>query len=345
MRFNMRTLVSIQKIEELRSIDGADFIEKARILGWTCIVKKGEFKVGDLCVYHEIDSICPEHPVYSFLKKPRIKTMKMRGTISQGLALPVSILTQFKEDINLNSLEIDQDVTDILGVTKYELPEYYARKSTVTNPRPFFVPKTDETRLQSILGVLDEIEGVKCYATVKLDGTSASYSYKGGEFYVCSRGRLIPEEDSEGCHWWAIAKKYDLEKKLARTERRFYPLVIQGEICGPKIQSNKLGLDDFEFFLFDAMPADSQDYMGLASLKAVAHNFGLKMAPLLKTFVPTKENNTLESYLKLAEGKYEGTKNEREGIVIRPVKPMPSSMLKSQRLSFKVVSNRFLLKN
>ncbi|WP_337564108.1 hypothetical protein [Megasphaera sp.] len=65
----MRKLASIQKIISLTPIPNADRIELARVLGWKCVVKKGEFKVGDKCVYIEIDSIPPsDNPVFDFLK-------------------------------------------------------------------------------------------------------------------------------------------------------------------------------------------------------------------------------------------------------------------------------------
>ena len=81
----MRNLASIQKISKLEPIPNADTIEKATVLGWELVVKKGEFKEGDLCVYCEIDSVLPERPEFEFLrtKKFRIKTIKFKGQISQ----------------------------------------------------------------------------------------------------------------------------------------------------------------------------------------------------------------------------------------------------------------------
>lgn len=77
----MRTLASIQRIDALEPIAGADQIEKAKILGWELVVKKNEFKVGDLCIYCEIDSVLPEKPEFEFLRprKFRVKTIRLRG--------------------------------------------------------------------------------------------------------------------------------------------------------------------------------------------------------------------------------------------------------------------------
>jgi RNA ligase (TIGR02306 family) len=91
----MRKLASIQKIVDIRPIDGADKIEVAQVLGWEVVVaKKDEFKVGDLVIYIEIDSIVPDKSEFDFLRdrKFRVRTIKLRKQVSQGLILPLSIL-------------------------------------------------------------------------------------------------------------------------------------------------------------------------------------------------------------------------------------------------------------
>ena len=109
-----RKLAHIEIIEELREIPGADKIEVAKVLGWECVVKKGEFKKGDIVVYVEVDSIMPDKPEYEFLRdrKFRIRTIKLKGQVSQGLVLPCPSSLGFVGD----------DVTDILGITKYLSP-------------------------------------------------------------------------------------------------------------------------------------------------------------------------------------------------------------------------------
>src|SRR5437016_3921436 len=98
-----RKLASIQQVLEISPIENADAIELARINGWQCVVKKGEFRVGALGVFFEIDSIPPDTEVFRFLWTPketppepgtrpatfRIRTMRLRGCLSQGLLLPL----------------------------------------------------------------------------------------------------------------------------------------------------------------------------------------------------------------------------------------------------------------
>ena len=111
-----RKLAHIEKIEWKRPIDGADRIELVGVLGWQCIAKKDEFKVGDLCVYIEIDSVVDKtNPDFAFLEKRnyKIKTMKMKGVLSQGIVFPLSILPK-------NDWCIGDDVTSTLKITEIE---------------------------------------------------------------------------------------------------------------------------------------------------------------------------------------------------------------------------------
>src|SRR3989339_47632 len=124
----MRKLATIRLIEEVLPIEGADAIEKVRIGGWWVVARKNEFKPGDKCVYFEIDSLLPPLPQYAFLEKAgkkktlfegrdyegyRIKTIKLRGQISQGLALPVASFPGIPD-------ELGADVSEKIGVVKYE---------------------------------------------------------------------------------------------------------------------------------------------------------------------------------------------------------------------------------
>lgn len=114
----MRKLASIQLIEWIKPIEGKDRIVLAGVLGWQVIVRKDEFQVGDRCVFCEIDSVLPEKPEFEFLRPKgfRIKTMKMAGVLSQGIVFPLSILPPKKK----GEYELDEDVTEVIGVTQYE---------------------------------------------------------------------------------------------------------------------------------------------------------------------------------------------------------------------------------
>lgn len=162
----MRKLASIQKIKALEPIPCADAIEKATVLGWQLVVKKGEFQVNDLAVYCEIDSILPDWPAFEFLKPRgmRIRTVRLRGQISQGICFPLSVLPAGVEVVE------DADCTDVLGIVKYEPPIPACLSGVMKGSFPSFIPKTDETRVQVLQPVLDAYAGERCVVTEKLDG-------------------------------------------------------------------------------------------------------------------------------------------------------------------------------
>ena len=332
-----RKLASVQRIRSIEPIDGADFIERVQVLGWFCVARKGEFQVGDLCVYYEIDSILPERDVYEFMRPKRfkVKTAKFKGQISQGLALPVDMV-----GLNISYLTEGEDVTKQLGVYKYEpgMPTHLQGRQKGTLPH--FVKKTDETRIQSCPSLIHEMEGLEVYQSVKLDGASMSIyfnSFIDEPFGVCSRNINLSEDEENA--YWRVAHKYNLKEKLTDWGVN---VVIQGEICGPGIQGNKLGLKDLDLYIFNVFYLDRGKYGDKEDIELVCKGLGLKMVPVEDIYIFGDE--TVESLLKKAEGKYYGTKNPREGIVIRPVISRLSPRIGYSLLSFKVVSNTYLLK-
>lgn len=335
----MRKLASVQTVLEINEIEGADSIELARIGGWQCVVKKGQFKPGDLGVFFEIDSRPPDSPVFSFLwnKKEetdtpqpanfRLKTMKLRGVLSQGLLMPVSTFS-------CDSYAQGEDVTDLLGVTKWE-PAVPVGMD-IDGPFISGVPKTDEPRIQSNPGLLDEIRGLPWVGTLKCDGSSVTFGVDklNSRFMVCSRNWGLKKGDNAA---WAMVKKYDLEMSLTVMPG----VVIQAELVGPGIQGNRLGLTSHEIRVFNVFDQFRGVYLDHESMTDVCKVLSLPVAPVLYSGESFGYNQ--DELLALAEGKYPGTDNEREGIVIRPVKEMRSEVL-GGRLSFKVISNKFLLK-
>lgn len=337
-----RKLASVQRVLALHPIENADAIELAQINGWQCVVKKGEFTPGALGVFFEIDAIPPDLPQLAFLwtsrnadspqPRPesfRIKTMRLRGALSQGLLMP---LAQFALPANLSE---GDDLTAALGVGKWE-PPVPSGMGEFRGPFPPLVRKTDEMRVQSVPGVLDELRGLPYVITLKCDGTSATYCIdpRTDEFHACGRNQSITEGAN---HYWNIAKKYEIEAALRKAPH----LAVQGEICGPGIQKNRLGLKALEFFAFTVYNQQQGRYLSHDEARAFLESANLPMVPVVEE--GESFDHTQESLLTLAEGKYAGTSNEREGIVIRP-RIERNSLLLAGRLSFKAISNRFLLK-
>ena len=339
-----RKLASLQTVIAIELIPNADAIELARIQGWQCVVKKGEFKVGDLAVFFEIDAQPPDEPRYAFLWKPksalepvarpanfRLRTIRLRGTLSQGLLLR---LADFPE---LNELRAQMapgdDLTDLLKITKWEPPVPHSGE--LAGPFLSDVPKTDEMRIQSAPEVMSEIAGLPYVITLKCDGTSATYGLdlRTQQFVVCARNWAIKDGDNA---YWHVARSLQIEDRL-----RAHPqLVIQGELVGPGIQKNRLRLHAVSLRVFNVFDRSQSRYFDHAEAEKFLAGVQLPMVPVIER--GERFSHTQASLLALAEGLYDGTKNEREGIVIRPVKERYSAALNG-RLSFKAVSNRFLL--
>lgn len=333
----MRKLATIQKIKNLQPIEGADKIEKATVLGWELVVKKGDFSVGDYCVYCEIDSVLPEKPIFEFLRprKFRIKTVKLRGQISQGIAFPLSVLAEFA------TVEIKEglDITDLLGVEKYEPPPSFSVSGDKKGPFPGFIPKTDELRIQSAPEVLTrpENQGKRCYISEKVDGTSGTFYLKDNEFGVCSRNLEL--KDSEDNVHWIVAKQYKIDEILRELGR---DLVLQGEVLGPKIQSNKYKLPGLKLMLFSIFDLTNRVYLNYHEFVEFVKKINMETVPILRDDYLLGQDD-VNGLVKMSEAKsIVNPEIDREGIVIRTVDE--SQDIDLGRLSFKVVNPKFLLK-
>ncbi len=333
----MRKLATIQRIKSLEPIPEADKIEKATVLGWQLVVKKGDFKVGDYCVYCEIDSMLPEKPEYEFLRprKFRIKTVKLRGQISQGIAFPIH---QIKELENVPISE-GMDVTELLGIKKYEPPPAVMTSGQVKGSFPGFIPKTDEMRIQSVPDVLTRPENVgqRCYITEKVDGTSATYYIRDSEFGVCSRNLELLETETN-IHWM-VARLHDIEGKLRKLHRN---IAFQGEILGPKIQGNKYKLPGHQVLIYSIFDIDRFVYLNYEEFVALAREAGFETVPIIRDDYILGTHD-VDGLVALSNDKSVLNPDiPREGIVIRPVVEAQDPEL--GRLSFKVVNPEFLLK-
>ena len=348
-----RKLASVQTIKEVLPIfhplDGAETsleLVTFENIGWQCVAKRGEFKAGDKAVYIEISSIVPDHPVFEFLRarKFKVKTIRLLGVLSQGLALPVSVIHQFSSAFEGLSDEgwIDgADLTELLGVTRHEQVENFkitgsGRISTFPTD---IVPKTDEIRIQSAPHVLKELADIgDVVATLKIDGTSATYFWdeEKGVVRVCSRN-MEKMEDDGSVYFLALQKYPQIEDFLRENPE----LVLQGEIAAPGIQKNRLGVKGVEFFGFNLFNRWSGRYEPQYNVEHILDSYNIPRVPVVHRWYHFDE--TIESLLEMAKGFYEGTQNHREGIVLRPYYDERWSYLLGGRVSCKVINNDYLL--
>lgn len=344
----MRKLASIQVIHELEPIAGADRIELAHVLGWQCVVNKGQFTAPCKAVYFEIDSFLPIEEKFEFLRKSsykksdilgegfRLRTMVFRGQVSQGLLLPISDFPQLSEDI-----EIGTDVTELLGVRKFEIGERLTDLGTVKGVRPDSIPYTDETRIQAIPEILEEFVGLPYYITTKLDGSSYSIGVDRDGFHVTSHNM----EYSDG-GFYSYVVKHCYKERLEAYIEQGHSMVLQGELCGPKIQGNHLKLTSPRWFVFTVIKDGYR--CGLAEMTQICQRLQIPMVPVeelgedLTQAYPTVPN-LIERAGKESTGADFPKGLIKEGIIIRPQQPVRSQVL-NDYLSVKVINNKYLLK-
>ena len=342
----MRKLASIQTINKIVPIEGADSIELVGILGWQCVSKKNEFHIGDKCVYFEVDAYLPIDNRFEFLRGSsyrnnefmgegfRIKTMKFRGCISQGLALPVSVFPELPDDI-----EIGTDVSDILKVRKWEMPEIEGSAGTQKGNKPYGIPTTDETRVQSLDVLRQQLLGKPYYISTKMDGTSCTFYVYDGQFGVC--GRNYEYKDDDKCAFWKWAHTHNLpEKMTVLCQELGVNLAFQGEYCGAGIQKNRLRLLNPEWFMFNVINIDTLELFALDAMLAIADKINVLTVPIEER--GEYFDYTLDELLEKARGKYPSGL-DKEGIVVRPIVPFYCKEL-GKGLSFKVLNNDFLAK-
>jgi len=371
-----RKLAHVEIIESIHPIEGADKIEMAKILGWECVVKKEEFTVGDKVIYCEVDSVMPDKPEYEFLrdKKFRIRTIKLKGQISQGLILPLSAAKNLTHKV-----EIGFDCTELLEITKYLSPSekeeikkveinqnkltkfmkrysWYRRLFLTRKQKegfPYWVSKTDEERIQNIPHVLEQFKDKEVYVTEKIDYQSGTWTGKmvsnttlligkflpkKYQFVVCSRNLTNNNKDSL---YWKIAKKYNLEQILEENPT----LTIQGEQGDTKVQCNKYGIKEPTMWIFNIIDHEKNyhyNYTEIDNFCNDAYDDGincLRPVPLLGKYKLSELGSTVQELVEFSKGKSViNPKIEREGIVVRCIENG------KKVLSFKVINPNFLLK-
>ena len=259
-----RKLASIVAISKVSPIEGADKLEVAEMVGkgWKVVTAKDEVHTGDLCVYFEIDSFLDSNDErYAFLKERclrrfvsksgnvlregiKIKTIKLRGQISQGLLMPINKFPEITTRIKGLEIGLPEEngepavvIQPLLGadVTAFLHVEHYDEVKESLSPQmgnhicadalgkfpSDYVPKTDEERIQNLGDWFEKMKGRVWQVSCKNDGTSCTIAYskmidEENPEVVCSRNlRLKPEQaDGKIPVYWQMAKQYDVLNKL-----------------------------------------------------------------------------------------------------------------------------------
>lgn len=342
----IRKLASIAEITYIKPIEGADAIECAIVNGgWPVVVKKGEYQVGDVAIYLEIDSWVPhelapflskgqEPREYNGVKGERLKTVKLRGQISQGLLLPID-LTFFRDP--------GTDVTQTLGIQKWEPPIPAQLAGMMKGNFPHFIPKTDQERCQNLRKeIFEEHKGETYEVTTKLDGSSMTVYVKDGEVGVCSRN--IDLKETEGNSFWKAAREQNIVDALLEISNdKGEEYAIQGELIGEGIQGNPEKLTGQRFYLFDIYSITEGRYLKPQERYSIMDkmylNYGadVEHVPFIDTVcIVTNEFSTIDDLLAFAEGPSLNPQTKREGLVFKSY---------DSDFTFKAIANSYLLKH
>jgi RNA ligase (TIGR02306 family) len=345
-------LASFEIISEILPIEGAERIELARVQGWQSVIKKGEHKVGDQVIFVPIDTVLTPRPWNEFLwdkndpmKPIRVKTVKLRGTISQGLIFPRTIAHAYisAQEVWDHHSDPNEDVSlaNMLGITKYEKPVPAHLAGQVAGDFPtHLVSKTDEDNLKSNIEALDELKQADFVeATLKIDGTSATYIKEfDGTFRVCSRNLEL--KDTETNVHWQMARKYKIQESLVPGN------CIQGEIAGPGIQGNPAGYSEVSLFVFNTFNLGDRKPISRSSwfnAFAVIDDQTIKV-PIVRLFEASEfATMTIDSLQEWVNTVNYNNNKPAEGIVFRGYKD--GKIMYSQKLqkmlSVKIINQNF----
>lgn len=330
MSEDVRKLVRIVNVDDVQPAENADALEISTVGAWEIVTRKGVFRKGDRAVFAEIDAAIPvdderfglpAHEAKDFgdgVNRLVIKTIRLRGNLSQGVLFPLALFPE------LEGVPNDVDVSGSLGITKYE-PEKSVSNDVVGEWNDRFAIRSDAERVQNLAKFYDQIKAEPWIATEKVDGESMTVVNDGGTLRVYGRQAEFKPETSH------LNDVLDADFLLNHLPQGWS---IQGEAAGPKIQSNKLGLDKKRFFLFNVfntgrpVPRDQwENWMNELS-------------------VPVIENFTLPDTAAELVGQVDGMKSIvnpevlAEGVVFHHKEGKAPYFL--SRPSFKVISNAYL---
>ena len=353
----MRQLAKIIKVEQIKEHTNANALEIVKVGLWEIVVRKNEFQIGQNAIMFEIDSMLPlsderfaflagrKDYVVNGITYARLKTIRLRGVLSQGLLVPADLfekeIAEFQKEDNTLSLQ------EILGVIKYEPPEdNFGGSNRIKNtpgdtkPFPVFIPKTDQERIQNFVYEYEQSVFSKelFEVTFKLDGSSTTIFSAFNKLGVCSRNLEInlpfdwsdwPMRDS---HFIKAAIDSGILFKLAmHYSATGRSIALQGELCGLGIQSNFEGLTKHEIFIYDVYDIDAGQYMLPDERRKFLTDLGIQQVPVhsYNVWLPTP----IEAILEMADGPSGLNGQFREGLVFKSME---------RDFSFKAISNAYL---
>jgi len=348
----MNKLATIQRLHSIQRHPNEDVekLEVGKVMEWPVVIPKGQYKDGELVVFIAIDSIVPEsNPYFEFMRRQkfRIWNARFKGAPSSGLVCPISILPErvgFDGDGNEREIiaEEGDDVSEILGITKYERPLDLSTRGDAAGGFPTsLISISDEDNMLSNSKSLEELHGKEIYITQKTDGSSTTFIYNtnpnfsGGEFKACSRRFELKE--GSGFPWFSVTK-YDIKNKLIALGKN---LAIQAESIGPKLNGNTMELKEPEIRVFRIKDLDKREILGFYDLKAMCEQLQLPMVDIIEVCQFDKTIHNIEYFRQLADSQVWSTNGKpAEGMVVAPTIPFYSPSI-GKEWSLKLINQNY----
>lgn len=379
----MRKLVTIRRVADITPIPNKDRIVCATIDGWTIVVLRDQFNVGDPCVFFEPDCFLPTGDTrWQFLvdKKSKefngqtghvLRTIRMGGVYSNGFCLTMNDCPELSECV-IPDFGDQTDVTEVMGIVKYDPPEVFGRGAATKGNFPPFIPKTDEERIQNLGRIVfdrepkvftytdgdgkeilvtrepENTDDTEYEVTMKLDGSSLTgFSFQ-DQVGVCSRN-LELKLDEPGSTFVDMFHLMKFDEVLPQIG----DYAFQMELVGPGIQNNQEGFNEFHLFVFKVysirenrylQPAERHEKYNLlydlvSDLVEPNVLSRLHHAPVLhkRTTLKAIGLNSIADALEFADGPSVNPVVKREGVVFKRYDPNPK-----QTFSFKAISELWL---
>lgn len=362
-------VVTVKTVTKHPNADALDILTFEEI-AWRCVDKIGLRKPGDLVVYIPIDALVDtKRPEFAFLAPrakadgfARIRTMKLRGEISQGLVIsaPPLLLVPTMVDDNQQGMEIEpnpgNDAAYHYGIIKYEPPPEFI-PANAAGLFPSWCQKSDAERYQNFNRNIQPFADEEFFITKKMDGTSCTVFYdaeRENPLGVCSRNLELKEDDlgsdkyfdtgairQSTNTYWKIAREKDLLQKVKdiATERGCTKIALQGEICGPGIQGNRAGLNAITFYCFDIFDGIRNEYLPYSEFLDTCRRHSIDTVPVIAERTIRED---IETGFKWISGLKYDNGLPAEGAVY--VAKIPREVGNLGRLKFKFINPEFLLK-
>lgn len=361
-----RKLVTLRKVKEINPIKNADMIERLTVDGWNVVSKKDDFEVGDVGVFFEVDSGLPvEDTRYDFLSKGgskefhgkqvyRIRTMRLRGVISQGLLKPLSEYPEIENYLLTNNNSIDEaieerlDFSELLDVIKYE-PPMKVRGADAAGNFPYWIRKTEQERINNVYDIMHcDHQHDEFVATLKMDGSSTTVAYitdsekfydtlpvddHGGQLFVCSRNQTL--KDGNSAYHLAVENINLYDKLKSYHMRTGRQVAVQGELLGTGVQGTREKIYNYTIHVFSLFDIDNQVYLPWDEVETFCNELSIPHVKVLGRFKPFEKFSSVDDFIDYANGIEPVYADIPEGVVFHEVNGVTS---------FKAISTHYLLK-